>query len=61
MQTPIKYYKREVYGNAYNYIIDPLKAKHVQNITQRKTITSSDMHNFTALGISFEQVIQPAS
>lgn len=55
----IKYYTREVYGSKYRYPVDPDIASSLLALTQRKTISHTDMASLSALGLTFEEVLQP--
>lgn len=56
----LKYYTKQVYGKTVIYLADDLDAHNWHMLSGRKTITSSDMTNLTALtGVQFERVFEP--
>lgn len=64
MQKVIPYYVRSIYGQDKLYLDtrapdDALRAKHIQRLTGRVTITPQDMDALTGLGYELKQVLPP--
>lgn len=60
MNTVIKYYSRSVYGTTRNYVADPIVARAIENLTRQTTLSESHMSALSALGLTWEQVIDPS-
>jgi len=55
----IQYYRKNVYGNEVMYIADEHIAYYVNQLTNRVTMTGSDMFALSKLGFEFEEVLAP--
>jgi hypothetical protein len=54
----IEYYIKNVYGNENIYIIGE-NAKHIQTLTNKKTIDKGDMLALEKLGLIFTRTFEP--
>ena len=55
----IQYYKKNVYGVEYIYILDKDIAKNIAVLTCRKTIDKRDIEALQCLGFEFKEVLKP--
>ena len=56
----IKFYRRTVYGNTLNYIVDETLAKYYELLTGEKTLTDSNAGILKlAFNIDFKEVLPP--
>ena len=60
MNTTIKFYQKDVYGNTNTYVTDVQQARLITGLTGRKTLSERDMANLTALfGTVWEETFAP--
>jgi hypothetical protein len=52
----IKYYIKDIYSKPLVYVADKKEAQALQLLTDRKTLTRSDMEALRQLGFDFEEV-----
>lgn len=57
----ITFYTRSVYGRENIYIADETQASLVSTLTGLKTVSNSQLHALSALGLTLEQVPDPRS
>ncbi len=55
----IQYYIKDVYGRRVMYIVDPLKAEALTQLTRLKTMSKEHMEALQKLGFTFEEVEEP--
>lgn len=55
----IEYYRKNVYGADLMYIADEKTAYFITQLTNRVTMTGSDMFALSKLGFEFVEVIAP--
>lgn len=55
----IEYYTKSVYGNDNMYVANEEIATYVSWLTNKKTISTSDMEALTKLGHNFTEVLAP--
>lgn len=59
MNTPIQFFRREVYGNVLFYIKDPAISCQVAILTGKKTLLPDHKQALESLGLTFEEVLAP--
>ena len=50
--TNIKTYPKTAFGKTIHYVIDPVYAKALTSLTDKKTINETDIKNLETLGIA---------
>lgn len=58
MNSTIKFYHKNVYGNDYMYIADPLQARAVEMISGKKVMTGPVWIGLEALGYEFVEITE---
>lgn len=57
METIIKYKKDKTYGRDRYYIVDDVFQKNYEKLTGKQTLTKETIQALTAMGFTFEQVL----
>lgn len=56
----IRYFVKQVFGNSLMYVLRPAQAEAISKISGKQTLTQETMQGLAALGLQFEQVLDPA-
>ena len=56
----IRYFVKQVFGNSLMYVLRPSQAEAISKISGKQTLTQETMQGLAALGLQFEQVLDPA-
>lgn len=58
MNSTIKFFHKNVYGNDYMYIADPVQARSVELISGKKVMTGPVMIGLEGLGFEFSEITE---
>lgn len=55
----IQYYRKNVFGNERNYLVDTANSRVILGLINQTTISEWQIGQFQKLGLEFEEVLAP--